>query len=341
MLISVIIPVYNAENCLQKCLNSIQEQSFHDFEVIIVDDGSKDNSIKIASDIAIADSRFSVVQQKNAGPSTARNCGILNAQGDFICFIDADDYVDRNYLKYFVDNQMDSETLLIQDVFKVQNGTTEPNCRYANEVVDISEFEKLIIKNKLLSYGYPFAKFFRRDIIVSNSILFNKNIHFSEDLLFLLNYLQYCKRIFFLSQPHYYYIKNGVGLSNKYHSYESEMECYQEYIKVINVVFDYNALNKITKNKIDAGAGHFLTRAINSFYRPATSQSRDSRIQKIKMLNDKTAKINYKAWNSFYLRKLDVFLFYHGFISLFDFYKKIAFGLRYKLDKYWKMYQKI
>ncbi len=97
-MISVIVPVYNVEKYLDKCLKSILLQDFSDFELILVDDGSTDNSGKICDDFALKDSRIKVVHKENAGPSVARNVGTSVSKGEYITFIDSDDYVDRDYL---------------------------------------------------------------------------------------------------------------------------------------------------------------------------------------------------------------------------------------------------
>ena len=96
--ISVIVPIYNAEAYLQSCLDSLRSQSFSDFEVWLIDDGSKDCSGKICDDFARVDPRFHVIHKPNGGVSSARNSGLEQANGEWICFVDADDTVGSNYL---------------------------------------------------------------------------------------------------------------------------------------------------------------------------------------------------------------------------------------------------
>jgi glycosyltransferase involved in cell wall biosynthesis len=99
MLISIIIPFYNVEQYFNKCIESIHNQSFQEFEAILVDDGSSDSSLAIARNWESKDTRFHVIVQNNQGVSAARNKGISKAKGDYICFIDADDCVEANYLE--------------------------------------------------------------------------------------------------------------------------------------------------------------------------------------------------------------------------------------------------
>lgn len=110
--ISVIIPVYNAEKTLNRCLNSIIAQDFKDFEVLLVDDGSTDDSGKICDEYAAKDDRFKVFHKKNGGASSARNIGLDNAKGEYITFCDADDYTEANWLDVFISNIKDYDIVV-------------------------------------------------------------------------------------------------------------------------------------------------------------------------------------------------------------------------------------
>lgn len=101
-LISIVIPIYNAEKYLEECLNSIKNQTYKNFEVIMVNDGSKDDSETICMNFLRSDSRFRYLKKENAGVSSARNVGLDNVEGDYITFIDADDWVDENYLELLI-----------------------------------------------------------------------------------------------------------------------------------------------------------------------------------------------------------------------------------------------
>ena len=117
--VSVLIPAYNAETALAKCLESVISQSFSDFEVIIINDGSKDNTLKIASEFSIKDQRINVYSQENKGVSAARNKALEIAKGEFICWIDSDDYVDSNYLQLLVkgiEEDFGSSVMVIQNL---------------------------------------------------------------------------------------------------------------------------------------------------------------------------------------------------------------------------------
>lgn len=107
--ISIIIPVYNVERYIVKCIESILKQTFHDFEIILVDDGSTDKSRDICEEYAVRDSRITVIHKKNEGPSAARNCGLERSKSEYIVFIDADDYVDKYYLEVLYQSMKDKD----------------------------------------------------------------------------------------------------------------------------------------------------------------------------------------------------------------------------------------
>ena len=102
-MVSVIIPIYNAEDYIEKCLNSIINQDYRSLEILVINDGSNDGSLEICKRIALHDERIQIISTENCGVSRARNKGLSLASGQYICFIDADDYVDKDYIKKYVD----------------------------------------------------------------------------------------------------------------------------------------------------------------------------------------------------------------------------------------------
>lgn len=104
-LISIIVPVYKAESTLNKCADSLLNQTYSNIEVVLVDDGSPDNSPSICDEITKLDNRVKTIHIPNGGVSNARNIGMQNAVGDYLCFVDSDDYVDANYIQNFVDRK--------------------------------------------------------------------------------------------------------------------------------------------------------------------------------------------------------------------------------------------
>ena len=215
---SIVIPIYNAESVLKSCLDSIMNQNYSYFEVLMINDGSKDNSKKICEEYSKKDERFLLVNQKNRGVSAARNEGIKKAKGRYLIFVDADDTLSfdfcDNYAKVLSSTNVD---MIISGLNLISSNRTENvNIRlntgkYTKEQIgsQISEW----YRNGLLNT--PWSKCFKRSLI---STFFNSDITLGEDLIFNLNYLLKCNTIYFLNRPLYnYIISNPNSLSSKYH----------------------------------------------------------------------------------------------------------------------------
>lgn len=200
--ISVIVPVYKVEQYIHRCLDSILSQSFTDFELILVDDGSSDNCGKICDEYASKDSRVKVIHKENGGVSSARNIGLNNAKGEWITFIDADDYVEQGFLTIPNDT---SEDLLVQN-YKVLKETKCYNHTFDCSVIQFSQI-KVFINERLveLIYRVPWGKFFKRTIIVENGLSFTEGVKIGEDTIFVLDYLYHVSSIRYLSNSNYVY----------------------------------------------------------------------------------------------------------------------------------------
>lgn len=191
-LISVIIPVYNAEKYLKECIESVLDQTYRHFEIIIVDDGSTDKSSIIIDDYSKRDDRIHAYHKENGGVSSARNFGIDKAQGNYICFIDADDIIENIYLEALYDalqEEADSsvggfeyinvpkgkEVIVVPDK-KVIKGLNE-------SILDFLDFEKTDWQR------YMVNRLFRISIIKHHNLRFREDIYYKEDGLFLIEYL--------------------------------------------------------------------------------------------------------------------------------------------------------
>lgn len=187
-MVSIIVPIYNTEKFLKKCLFSIQNQTYKDFEVIMVDDGSEDSSAKLAKEFEIEDKRFKLITQKNCGVSVARNNGLSIAIGDYILFIDSDDWIESQMLEILISNLEKSES----DISCCQYD------RGINGVIDDYEIwskdqtiESFLIHQKF--NGSLVNKLIKRSVI--GNIRFNINIKYGEDALFLWKVLMNINRI--------------------------------------------------------------------------------------------------------------------------------------------------
>lgn len=202
-MISIIIPVYNAEKYLKECFSSILNQTFNNLEVICVDDGSFDNSKAICNEWCLKDSRFRYVFQENAGVSVARNTGIEKAKGELICFLDADDYIDEHYLEYLL-GIMDNHDAAICDL------TRDDGLGEKGSVKDESP-QKLINDVIFERIKHPglYCFLFKTSIINSYGIRFTEGCIRNEDTEFYIRYLAACEnRIAITSYVGYFYRPN-------------------------------------------------------------------------------------------------------------------------------------
>lgn len=207
--ISVIVPVYNAEKYLTQCVESILKQDFTDFELLLVDDGSKDNSSLICDEYAQKDQRVKVFHKENGGVSSARNVGLDKAQGEYIAFIDSDDYVDSNYFSILMGATAD----LIITGYKTlgyarESGFGSMKKEHSFQDYLCDEHQIPVCLASMLddtSMRSPWIKLFKHNIIKERVIRFDQTLRMGEDAVFLQNYLLYCHSIAFRNGTPYHY----------------------------------------------------------------------------------------------------------------------------------------
>lgn len=183
---SIIIPVYNVESYLRRCMNSMLNQSFTNYEIILIDDGSTDSSGKICDEYSHINEKVQAIHQKNKGVSSARNAGLSVAKGKYIVFADSDDFVERDLLLSLANSSADLVLVGSQDF---QNGKTISRCIPDNEKWEMNSSESI---KKLLDMGLSgsvWGKRYRRDIIYDKFIHFNEKINYCEDRLFNNDYI--------------------------------------------------------------------------------------------------------------------------------------------------------
>lgn len=234
-MISIIVPIYKAEKYIHRCIDSILAQSHTDFELLLIDDGSPDNCGAICDAYAAQDSRIRIFHKENGGVSAARNLGIEKSKGEWLTFIDADDYVHPDFLLSLV-AQHDAD--LIVGSFQLV-GTDETWESVLNECYyDGDSFvEKVIGFSLTIHYHTPWAKLFRRDIIVDNHLRFDEKMHSSEDWLFVLNYLIHTKSLRTSALPYYYYERGNVdGLSQNSRYFDEYFYAMEAFYNVTNAM---------------------------------------------------------------------------------------------------------
>ncbi len=222
VLVSIIIPVYKAEDCISRCLDSVISQSFPDWECILVDDGSPDNSGKICDDYAAKDSRIRVIHQKNAGASAARNTGMDIANGQYICFADADDYIKPEYISSMLEEREEDVDLILQGITHIHGDRTDLLGFKNKQTFALDSTCDFFDNYSLFRFCGSYSKLFKRDIIEKYDIRYSTEIICAEDYDLLLRYLVHCDKMKVLTCCNYVYISNEGSVSTRMYSFEKE-----------------------------------------------------------------------------------------------------------------------
>lgn len=234
MKVSIIIPVYNAEKYIIKCLDSILRDNYFDgLEVICVNDGSADNSLSLINNYDAPDGALKIISQENKGVSSARNTGLANAVGEYVMFVDADDYITQNTLKdifTIIPNKYPEA-----DWFICGYNRTSRRGSFMGSILDEKTYNPYMFCDLINSLGSnlfcsPWNKIYRRNIIVNNIIHFDETMHISEDAKFNYDYIRYCKSIVTLSILYYNYIVNPHSSTAKFmgEGFWRDMPLYRE-----------------------------------------------------------------------------------------------------------------
>lgn len=218
--ISIIVPIYNAESTLRRCVDSVLSQSFRDFECLLIDDGSTDKSGEICDDYVEKDSRVKVFHTENRGVSSARNVGLENMRGEWVTFLDSDDWIDEYYFQVAqADIEIDTQFIAY---------SCHP-CDFDGQeyLPDFDSSSKVqtkdVISSRLSSllFMVSWAKLFKSSIIRNYKLCFNVNLQCGEDTLFNIGYLQYVEKISMRSKRVYHYSRGGnTSLSKQELSWE-------------------------------------------------------------------------------------------------------------------------
>lgn len=220
-IISAIVPVYNAEKYLRNCLNRFLAQTFSQWEVILVDDGSRDGSGKICDEYAEKDPRFRVIHKENEGVSVARNVGIEASKGDYLMFVDADDWCTRTCMEKMV-NAMETyrPDLVICGYDRFRDDWSEEHLitRYSITLMkNVRQFLHLYAEARINLFGISvWAKLYPAETIRANNIRFNPKISYEEDGLFNADYVPYIRSVAVIGESLYRYRQQDESLSKGY-----------------------------------------------------------------------------------------------------------------------------
>jgi glycosyltransferase involved in cell wall biosynthesis len=221
-LVSVIVPIYNSEQYLHQCIDSIVNQSYKNIEIILITGDSTDNSSKICDEYALSENRIRVIPEKNSGPAAARNTGIENSKGEFIFFVDSDDFIENDAIKLLIENYRRTRAdIIIGDFNKINDNNPDSghNRVFSNSKLltkqDIIDYTRWYLKkpNKFPLFAQSWGRLFKSSIIKNNNIYFNADLRTFEDVAFNFDYLNYTDKVFFLKETIYNHLIHNDYIS--------------------------------------------------------------------------------------------------------------------------------
>lgn len=257
--VSVIVPVYNADKYLSNCIDSILEQTYQNIEVIIIDDGSSDNSSSICDEYKKIDNRIDVYHNQNSGVSVTRNFGLNKATGEYVVFIDSDDICADTMIEKMVE-AIEKEKDIDMAICGIGKFNIFPNITerlvHNSGLISIEEYlEKILLKESIGQYcGGPYNKIFKREMLIKNKILFDSGVSYAEDFMFNIKVLHFVKKLSICNEILYYYRENvpeSLTFKN-YHNYviedlwKQKIYAYQLY----EDIFDYYGVLKVHYDKV-------------------------------------------------------------------------------------------
>lgn len=265
--ISVIVPVYNANKGLRRCVDSILAQTYVNFELLLINDGSTDGSNEICDEYAKKDVRVRVFHKRNGGVSSARNIGLENATGEWISFVDSDDWVRESYLKHLYD-EVQGDVDLVIAFAEMVNHPDSDKYYYEQSKLNKKDFSELFVKFDLSWRTAPWGKLFRSELIKSASLRFVEGMHIGEDACFLYEFILHCRNILISDKKDYFYLYDNCGsLTKRSNSIDSELLAYNEIYKVMRKLIDRLQINDpIALKNMRWSEATYLQRVLNSLY---------------------------------------------------------------------------
>ena len=261
-IVSIIVPVYNNERYIGKCLDTLIKQTYRNLEILVINDGSSDKSLEIIEKYRKIDQRIRVYTQCNSGQSIARNYALSIAKGKYIAFCDSDDTVENTYIEKMVKNStkldVDILTCGYKEVYRY--GQIDLNdFFFGGKIIEKREFIQSMFKGV---GGSLWGKLFKHDIILKNNIKMNPNIYMCEDMVFILEYAMYCNRFGAIGDILYNYNRfneDSISLNislNHYNNITLAMEEVERILVKNN--YDKKLIDSILKKRIESMTIEFL-----------------------------------------------------------------------------------
>ncbi|WP_099330931.1 glycosyltransferase family 2 protein [Priestia aryabhattai] len=311
--VSIIIPAYNIENYITRCLNSIINQTFRDIEIIVVNDGSTDLTLKKIKEKTKEDKRIRIIDKKNEGSIEARKDGFKQALGEYILFVDGDDYLDQSTVEilYNKSKEKNYDIVCFKILIAHENGINEKRKEKQFNMDDDHYFLKLLLTSQISPSLCN--KFIKKSFVYNNNITFPKNISYAEDLAFSCSLAMHNPKVCMVDQYLYYYFSRENSITKIFST------------KVLDTVKAFNFINdEMEKSNIK-------DKYIEEFEYLAYMHNYYYRRNYIYEFNNNLSKILYIEW-----RKMDIYIYTNKYYS--NFVKNMTFKERLALKIFERIY---
>ena len=278
MKVSVIIPIYNQEKYLNRCIDSLVNQNFDDYEIILVNDGSTDKTPLICDEYSQKYDFIKTIHKPNSGVSATRNVGIDAAQGEYVMFVDSDDFVTEDYISTMYNCQIENpDKFIVCNIYtKTEKQSLFSTCiKNSSETISFHDKSEYLFLYKTGLSGAPFNKIFLKSKIQENSLKFNPSMSLGEDVLFVTKYYEYCNGYILLSKPLYYYEILSTGAVSKYRK-----DKFHQLLPIFTC-----KIHLLTKDELAEYCDIFLYTFSEALKNTFDERNKDSFIQKIKYNN--------------------------------------------------------
>lgn len=296
--VSIITPVYNVERCIHKTINSIINQSSKDFELLLIDDGSRDKSIEIARNLLeSSDINYRIITQENSGVSAARNRGIHEATGEYVCFLDSDDYIHKDYIKLMYEKASEFNCdLVFCDYVQVDsndNILVASTTRYLDDFIDGRDAAlKQLSCDITIGMG---SALYRTSIIKENNILFDSSRKYAEDVVFTVKSLLNMEKIISVNEALMFYVRWDSSVTNAISL--KHLDCYYSFVDLLEYVRVQGEFKEIEKFLVEYKIPYAISHVFSIL-------SRDEKLHEelFKFLKDHKVK---KALKMYRLQRFD------------------------------------
>ncbi|WP_188454980.1 glycosyltransferase family 2 protein [Virgibacillus oceani] len=341
--VSIIIPIYNAEPHLNHCITSVLTQTYPSIKVILINDGSIDNSGEICEAIANTDNRVKVIHQQNAGPSKARNTGIAAATGEYIQFVDADDWIDPNMTEKLVEGMRDNVQLVMCGYQLMDK--SKPLQKYIPALKGIYTMEEFMQHfgelYKAILLPSPCNKLYKKEIIQDKKIRFREEFSIGEDLLFNMDYIQKCSHISIIRDQLYNYTFNRHSLTNEFNQelFDNQQMLYQ---KVKGFLVKHNCYSGENQQSLHTIYANGVVNSLNNlFFKDSSLSSLEKKEQIAHIISNNVVRKNIAYFkDGMQARYIGRMIRYNAINGIYSFLSMKVF-MKHKMNPLFRLLKRV